>query len=246
MKRLNWQIVFGLSLIVLSVLLYLLHFIIFRDARHIFLYLLGDIAFIPVQVLLVTLVIDQFLKVREKRSMLKKLNMVIGVFFSEVGIHLIKHFGHFDNSFDELRKHLVLKNDWSGKDFLAAHRNIKAFDYRIESKKESLEPLRGFLNNERGFLLGLLENPNLLEHETFTELLWAVTHVAEELVYRDDLKGLPDADYAHLSNDIKRAYTLLIVEWLAYMKHLRNEYPYLYSLAVRTNPFDPEATVEFT
>ncbi len=246
MKRLNWQIVFSVSLIALSVLLYLLHFIIFRDTQRIFIDLLEYIAFVPIQVLMVTIIIDQLLKVREKRSMLKKLNMVIGVFFSEVGINLIKHFGHFDNSFDELRKQLVLKNDWSGKDFLAAHRNIKAFAYRIESKKESLEPLRGFLNNERGFLLGLLENPNLLEHETFTELLWAVTHVAEELVYRDDLKGLPDADYAHLSNDIKRAYTLLIVEWLAYMKHLRSEYPYLYSLAVRTNPFDPEATVKFT
>ena len=152
MKRLNWQIVFSVSLIALSVLLYLLHFIIFRDTQRFFIDLLEYIAFVPIQVLMVTIIIDQLLKVREKRSMLKKLNMVIGVFFSEVGINLIKHFGHFDNSFDELRKHLVLKNDWSGKDFLAAHRNIKAFDYRIESKKESLEPLRGFLNNERGSL----------------------------------------------------------------------------------------------
>jgi len=31
---------------------------------------------------------------------------------------------------------------------------------------------------------------------------------------------------------------------LAYMKHLKKEYPYLFSLAVRTNPFDPGASVE--
>jgi len=28
------------------------------------------------------------------------------------------------------------------------------------------------------------------------------------------------------------------------MEHLKNEYPYLFSLAIRTNPFDPEASVE--
>jgi hypothetical protein len=28
------------------------------------------------------------------------------------------------------------------------------------------------------------------------------------------------------------------------MAHLREDYPYLFSLAVRTNPFDPEARPE--
>jgi hypothetical protein len=28
------------------------------------------------------------------------------------------------------------------------------------------------------------------------------------------------------------------------MEHLKNDYPYLFSLAVRTNPFNPNATVE--
>jgi hypothetical protein len=93
-------------------------------------------------------------------------------------------------------------------------------------------------------LLGLLENPNLLEHESFTDLLWAVFHLTEELGCRTDLKNLPDTDYAHLSGDIKRVYILLISEWLAYMKHLKDTYPYLFSLSVRTNPFDPNASVE--
>jgi len=90
--------------------------------------------------------------------------------------------------------------------------------------------------------LRLLENPNLLEHESFTELLWAVFHLTEELCSRVDLKQFPDADFQHLSGDIKRAYVLLIAEWLAYMKHLRDSYPYLFSLAARMNPFDPKAS----
>jgi hypothetical protein len=33
-------------------------------------------------------------------------------------------------------------------------------------------------------------------------------------------------------------------EWVEYMKHLKNEYPYLFSFAMRTNPFDDKATIE--
>jgi len=49
---------------------------------------------------------------------------------------------------------------------------------------------------------------------------------------------------SHLASDIKRAHHLLVREWLAHMEHLKNEYPYLFSLAVRTNPFDPNASAE--
>ena len=98
--------------------------------------------------------------------------------------------------------------------------------------------------DKRSFLLVLLENPSLLEHETFTELLRAVFHLTEELEQRNDLKYLPRADYEHLELDIERAYKLLINEWLQYMEYLMIEYPYLFSLAIRTNPFDPNAKVE--
>jgi len=89
-----------------------------------------------------------------------------------------------------------------------------------------------------------LGNPNLLEHDSFTNLLWAVFHLTEELSLRKSLNGLPETDYQHLSGDMKRAYHLLIVEWLDYMMHLKTNYPYLFSLAVRTNPFDTNASVE--
>jgi hypothetical protein len=97
---------------------------------------------------------------------------------------------------------------------------------------------------KRNFMLRLLENPNLLEHETFTELLMAVFHLTEELGHRQSCSELCQADRNHFGGDIKRAYLLLIYEWLGYMKHLKQNYPYLFSLALRTNPFDPEASVE--
>lgn len=84
--------------------------------------------------------------------------------------------------------------------------------------------------------------PNLLEHESFTELLRAVCHLTQELSHRKDLIELPDTDYEHLAGDIKRAYVLLVHEWVDYMKYLKDNYPYFFSLAMRTNPFDQDAS----
>jgi hypothetical protein len=84
--------------------------------------------------------------------------------------------------------------------------------------------IRDFFVSKREFLLGMLENPNLLEYESFSEQLWAVFHLAEELAYMIELARLPDADYRHVSTDSKRAYSALIVEWLKHMEHLRNRY----------------------
>ena len=107
---------------------------------------------------------------------------------------------------------------------------------------EALEALKALLVARRSFLLALLENPNLLEHESFTELLQAVFHLNEELELRKDLKTLPDSDRAHLKSDMERVYARLVDAWLDYMKYMKDRYPYLFSLAMRTNPFDVDAT----
>lgn len=242
MKRFHWQIILGVVLIILSAVVYFIHYLIFRDAHHIFIYLIGDIAFVFLEVLLVTLVLHRLLSEREKRARLEKLNMVIGAFFSEVGIRLLTCFSDFDPKLDEIRKELVVTGDWSDKEFVSVSRRLKNYDYGIDIQKVNLEDLRSFLVGKRNFLLRLLENPNLLEHESFTELLRAVFHLTEELGNRESVKGLPETDYKHLAGDIKRAYVHIVHQWLDYMRHLKDNFPYLFSLAMRTNPFDQEAS----
>jgi hypothetical protein len=244
MKRYRWQIVLIVSLLFLSGLLYYVHYLIFRDAHHIFLYLVGDIAFIPVEVLIVTLIIHQLLSRHEKHMMLKKLNMVVGAFFSEVGTELLRRFRKMDVDPSSGNTFLVGK-DWSEKDFTSAKKFVKQSSgkFKLDLKKGDMPALRDLLVGKREFLLRLLENPNLLEHEEFTDLLWAVFHLTEELENRSSFDKLPVADYEHLSGDVKRVYGILLVEWLDYMGHLKSNYPYLFSLAVRTDPFDPDASV---
>ena len=246
MKRSNWLLYLAVALVVLSTLVYVIHFAIFRDVHHIFIYLVGDIAFVPIEVLLVTVIIHRLLGQREKRALLNKLNMVIGAFFNEVGTDLLKRIIALDEDFDGVRQNLLINKDWTHRDFARAYNRMAEYDYTIEVEPEALDELRDFLLAKREFLLRLLENPNLLEHESFTELLWAVTHLAEELAHRDGAYDLPAADYEHLAGDIRRAYMRIIGEWLEYMEHLQRKYPYLFSLAIRTNPFDPTASAEIT
>jgi len=240
----NWQVVLGAFLIMLSAIVYYIHFLIFRDARHIFIYLIGDIAFVFLEVFLVTLVVHQLLAHREKQALFKKMNMVIGVFFSEVGRELIKLMIAFDAQSDVLAKKLVVRSEWTDLQFKFLQKEIVSFACDIDCRSADLEGLKLFLIKKRNFLLALLENQNILEHESFTDLLWAVFHLTEELEGRKDLKNLPVSDYEHLSGDLKRAYRQLISQWLQYMKHLRADYPYLFSLAMRTNPFDQEAEIQ--
>ncbi|MDY6794965.1 MAG: hypothetical protein SWK76_06760 [Actinomycetota bacterium] len=238
----DWYVLLGIALVLLSVVLYVIHFAFFRDSHHIFIYMLGDLAFLPVEVLLVTLIVHRLLDVRERRTRMEKLNMVIGAFFSEMGSKLLQGLSDFDTECAEIENSMLLELGWTDKDFLEASRTLQRHECRIGSREEDLEDLRDFLNKKRDFLLTLLENPNLLEHETFTDLLWSVFHLTEELDLRDKMTGLPEEDMEHICGDIGRAYSLLLREWLGYMKHLKQEYPYLYSLNVRMNPFNPEAS----
>jgi hypothetical protein len=242
MKRINWYIVLGGSLVILSLIFYFIQIAIFRRTDDTLFYMLQDLAFVPLQVLLVTLIISGLLKMREKRLRLEKLNMVIGTFFSEVGTRLIAYFSDFDPKLDNIRKNLIVTKDWSDQEFAAVSKRLKDYDYGVEIQKINLEDLRIFLTGKRDFLVRLLENPVLLEHESFTELLRAVFHLTEELAAREDLQKLPHTDYAHLAGDITRAYVLLVHEWLDYMRHVKDNYPYLFSLAMRTNPFDQSAS----
>ncbi|MPN25934.1 hypothetical protein SDC9_173355 [bioreactor metagenome] len=86
----------------------------------------------------------------------------------------------------------------------------------------------------------MLENPNLLEHETFTDMLWAVFHLTDELLARENIESLPESDIKHLENDVKRVFNSILVQWVGYMNHLKSDYPYLFSLELRRNPFSPD------
>jgi len=244
MRILPWEGRVAIVFLLFALAFNLVHYAVFHDGRYIAMFILAQLGFLPVSVYLVTVVINQLLGRREKQAMLKKLNMVIGSFFSEVGTGLIRLIARGESAGRKTRNHFLVGPEWGNAEYSRAHARLKEWDSGIRRTEVDWEALRAFLMAKRDFLLSLLGNPNLLEHESFTDLLWAVFHLAEELGNRKRVSSLPESDYDHLVGDISRVYVLLLSEWLDYMKHLQADYPFLFSLAVRTNPFNPEANAE--
>lgn len=224
------------ALVSVSVVLYGADYLLLGSAKELTIWFLGNLAFLPVYVIIVTLLVERVLKERERQAVMQKLNMVIGVFFSEVGNRLLKELSLYVVSCDDLKRHLLIDGAWEEEKYFAALAYLRRSDIVIESSRCEKLGLKKFLVEKRGFLVSLLENQNLLEHEDFTDLLWAVFHLVEELEARDAFENMPQSDIDHINGDIKRVFGHLSREWVMYMRHLRRDYPYLFSLAVRLNP----------
>lgn len=190
--------------------------------------------------------IESMIDERERKTRIEKLNMIIGTFFSEIGTILLKKLSVHDPSVDEIRSALIVSSTWSDAEFARARSVIENHAYTLDSRTVPMNDLCSFLQDQKVFLLVLLENPQMIEHDSFTPLLQALYHLTEELLARENLRDLPQTDYAHLSVDLNRVYRLLIIEWLTYMQYLKHLYPYLFSLAMRKNPFDETASVIVT
>lgn len=245
-RRFSFVLYLAAAFLVLSGIAYFVHYLIFRDIHHIFIYMIGDLAFLPIEVLLVVLIIGRVLTHREKQAKLKKLNMVVGAFFIEVGNYLLADLlKHFDNQFD-IWRHLSINENWTKKEFRKAVKFARHLEIDLDCRKMDLGQVKLFLAQKREFILTLLGNPNLLEHDRFTDLLWAVTHLDEELEARPSVSDLPDRDLEHIANDIQRLYDHLASEWLDYVEHLRDNYPFLFSLVLRTHPFQEHPSPVFT
>ena len=111
-KQLSWQFYVTFLLILGSVTVYMIHYFIFKDTHHIFIYLVGDIAFVFIEVLLVSIIIHQLLNEWEKKSHLKKINMVIETFFSEFGKQLLAFFSSHDKNRGIIQELIAFNNNY--------------------------------------------------------------------------------------------------------------------------------------
>jgi hypothetical protein len=162
----NWRVRLGIILIILAAILYITNFLLFRDLHDTLFYLDIDLAFIPIEALIIVLVLEWIIGEREKRNLLQKMNMVIGSFFSEVGTELLAGISEFDSKTEKIRKKLIMTDEWTKKDFLEASNRIKNYNFHVyiggnnPDSIHYLQELKVFLVKNREFMLRLLANPN--------------------------------------------------------------------------------------
>ncbi|KUL05103.1 MAG: hypothetical protein XE10_0261 [Methanoculleus marisnigri] len=115
----TWEVRLGIVLIAFAAAVYTAKYLLLGDPVNTYQYIFNALGFLPINVLLVTLILNQLLSIRAKRERLEKLNMVIGTFFSEVGTGLLTFLSDHDPRLPEVQQDLVVTDAWTPEIFSA-------------------------------------------------------------------------------------------------------------------------------
>lgn len=228
MKKFNYYGVISLLLICSSAIMFYIHYLVFGQAENTAYYSTMSFCFIPINSLIVTIVFERLINYKEKNDRINKLNMLVGIFFNEVGCDLMKHFINAD----EGTSGLILKTD----DLKIIEKKLNSYELDIDMNNIDIDSLKKLLINNSELLINLISNENIHLHETFTDLLMSVVHLRDEILFIEK-HGYSDIDINHLQGDIMRVYKTINTQWVEYIKYLQKHYPFLYNNAIRVNPF---------
>jgi hypothetical protein len=81
---------------------------------------------------------DIFVKRREESFRLQKINMLTGLFFSELGNSLLRQFTQLDTELDILHQIFKVLNEWKNKDFYRVKKNLEEHPFVIDSRRGDL------------------------------------------------------------------------------------------------------------
>ncbi|MBN2898546.1 MAG: hypothetical protein JXO44_07210 [Clostridia bacterium] len=227
----------GAGLIGLSIALHYVHFLVFRDVHHLMIFLLADVAFIPLEVFFVSLILERIIEKQEAEKTIKKMNMLVGLFYQQFGNKLLTLFVGVDQEHVTGEDALLMNFSWEKEEYKRLRKIISNHHHQIDIGKVNLNSLLALLKENQMMITMLISNPTLNEKENFSEVLMSTFHLMEELESRD-LNHLAQDDLDHLEVDCIRVYKNLSIEWVDYLEHLQKSYPYLFYTAIKTNPYD--------
>lgn len=228
MKKYINFLTISIFLIISSLIMFILHFIYFGEIKNTIYYSTMSICIIPINTLIVTVVFEKLLEKKAKKERLNKLNMLVGLFYSEMGYKLM-------NIMVAASSSKVCCID-SFSDFKYILKEINKHKLTIDFNKLDYVALENLLVSNKDLLINLISNENILEHEVFADLLMSVAHLRDEVIFRKD-KTLSPEDKSHLKIDILRVYKTISIQWVHYLQHLQKHYPYLFNSALQNNPY---------
>ncbi|MDU6249175.1 MAG: hypothetical protein E6612_09700 [Paeniclostridium sordellii] len=187
-----------------------------------------NLCFIPINSLVVTIILEKLIDYRAKKDRIEKINMLVGIFFTEVGGKLM---------------HLIIDSDKDAKNYITNFEdlnNIKKclneYDYKVDMNNIDLCSIKNILLENNNLFVTLISNENVFQHQIFTDLLMSVVHLRDEIIFMEKDDSL-ELNINHLENDVIRVYKNISIQWISYLEYLNKSYPFLYNNAIRVNPF---------
>ena len=220
------------ALVLLSAVLYGIIYLIHRDASYIGKYVTYHIAFLPLHALVLGLIFEEILNLREKNSRQRKLNIFLGIFFRQMGVEFASiMFGLLENR-GELDKLIMAQPAWKRRDFRSARSELAQFKPRVKADPRVLAQLLELLEAREKDILEMTRNPNLWEFELLYRTLVGFFHLIEESRYRGTLDEMSGPAREHLANDAGNTLVMLLRLWLEYLEFLKKQHPVLFEFQV--------------
>ncbi len=221
-----------LALCLLSVFIYGLQLLIFRDPKNTFFYIFQDFAFLPLSIAIATVIVGALMDERDKRERVEKTRMLTSSFFTEIGARLTMSILKIAEPKETISSIIAMRCS-TEMDLKDRQNLIREMPIKIHLNEEIYEESRNMILGSRTALLVLASNPLLLEHEEFTDLLWALFHLIDEYRLREEFDQFSPEDLHHIEQDYTEVMKLLLVNYLANAKYLQEVYPNLYMTAAR-------------
>ena len=228
MKKIRYYFVISFILIALSSIMFFIHYLIFGQALNTAYYSLMNLCFIPINSLVVTIMLEKLIDYRAKKDRIEKINMLVGIFFTEVGGKLM----HFIIDADKDAKNYIINFE----DLNKIKKCLYEYDYKVDMNYIDLCAIKNILVEHSNLFVTLISNESILQHQIFTDLLMSVIHLRDEIIFieKDKDSGF---NINHLENDVIRVYKNISIQWISYLEYLSKSYPFLYNNAIRVNPF---------
>lgn len=204
MKNIKHYLLISFILVLLSFMMFLLHYLVFGQLENTIYYSLMSLCFIPINTLAVTLVFDKLVERQAKRERLSKLNMLVGLFFSEIGFGLLKLIVAADS------KIYSLNLDFS--DLKTSDIKLRNYEHNLNFDNINYSELKKLILESKNIISSLISNESVLEHETFADLLMALMHLRDEIIFVKHKEYLTEEDRVHMEGDLIRVYKALTIQ----------------------------------
>ncbi|TKG96039.1 two pore domain potassium channel family protein [Puteibacter caeruleilacunae] len=180
---------------------------------------------------------EMMIKRHERNNRSRKIYILSGLFFSEMGNKLLPFLANNDKTLERTAEFTLIDETWSEKVYADRLKRLEKFNPDINVKTCDLKRLYEMIRGNKELLMQFLENPALTEDESFTSLIRLIFHLYEEFTYRFQIGALDTTDYEHLEEDIVKLYKALIHEYLLYIENLQDHFPGLFRFAITQSPF---------
>ena len=226
----KWTIALGL--LAISGIFFVGFWLVTGDFLYIGKYFYIHLAFLPIHALVLGLILDELIQMREKMERRKRLNMFLGIFFRQMGMDIMLNSLLLVKNRDELEESLLVEKSWRARHFRRARRDLAHLKLAMIPDREELANLLELMASREEDIIEMTRNPLMLEFESLYRCLLSLFHLIEETHYRGPVEALGEGAVEHLCQDVGKSLIRLSSLWLAYLEHLKSEHPVLFGFQV--------------